>query len=36
MPRIDITRMDLVWRGKYDEYGNLVPPRRVSLPFQLI
>lgn len=36
MPKIDITRTDLVWPGKYDEDGNLVPPRRVSLPFQVI
>jgi adenine-specific DNA-methyltransferase len=36
MPKIDITRTELVWPGKYDEEGNLVPPRRVNLPFQVI
>jgi len=36
MPKIDITRTELVWPGKYDEDGNLVPPRRVNLPFQVI
>lgn len=36
MPKIDITRTELVWPGKYDEGGNLAPPRRVSLPFQVI
>jgi len=36
MPKIDITRTELVWPGKYDEDGNLAPPRRVSLPFQVI
>lgn len=36
MTRIDITRTELVWPGKYDDEGNLIPPRRVSLPFQVI
>lgn len=36
MPKIDITRTELVWPGKYDEDGNLTPPRRVNLPFQVI
>ncbi|MBN1136745.1 MAG: site-specific DNA-methyltransferase [Anaerolineae bacterium] len=36
MPKIDITRTELVWPGKYDDEGNLVPPRRVALPFQVI
>ena len=36
MTKIDITRTELVWPGKYDEDGNLVAPRRVSLPFQVI
>ncbi len=36
MPKIDITRTELVWPGKYDDQGNLVPPRRVNLPFQVI
>jgi len=26
MPRTEITRTELVWPGKYDEDGNLVPP----------
>jgi hypothetical protein len=34
--KIEITRTELVWPGKYDEDGNLVPPRRVSLPFQVV
>jgi len=34
--KIDITRTELVWPGKYDDEGNLVPPRRVNLPFQVI
>lgn len=36
MAKIDITRTELVWPGKYDGEGNLVPPRRVTLPFQVI
>ena len=36
MPKINITRTELVWPGKYDEDGNLIPPHRVSLPFQVI
>ena len=36
MPKIDITRTELVWPGKYDDEGNLVTPRRVNLPFQVI
>jgi len=36
MTKTDITRTELVWPGKYDEEGNLVSPRRVSLPFQVI
>jgi len=31
-----ITRTELVWPGKYDDEGNLMPPRRVNLPFQVI
>ncbi len=34
--KVEITRTELVWPGKYDEDGNLVPPGRVSLPFQVI
>jgi len=36
MPKIEITRTELVWPGKYDDEGNLMPPRRVNLPFQVI
>ncbi len=36
MPKIDITRTELVWPGKYDENGQLVLPHQVSLPFQVI
>ncbi len=36
MTKIEITRTELVWPGKYDEDGNLVPSRRVNLPFQVI
>jgi len=34
--KIEITRTELVWPGKYDEEGRLVEPPRVSLPFQVI
>lgn len=36
MAKIEITRTELVWPGKYDEEGRLVEPPRVSLPFQVI
>jgi adenine-specific DNA-methyltransferase len=36
MPKIDVTRTELVWPGKYDDEGNLVSPRRVNLPLQVI
>lgn len=36
MPTIKVGRTELVWSGKYDDEGNLVPPRRVSLHFQVI
>jgi len=36
MAKHEIARTELVWPGKYDQDGNLVPPRRVSLPFQVI
>ena len=36
MTRIDITRTELVWRGKYNEDGALKAVPRVSLPFQVI
>ena len=36
MAKIDITRTELVWPGKYDEDGTLREVPRVSLPFQII
>ncbi len=30
MPKIEITRTELVWPGKCGEKGNLILPRRVS------
>ena len=36
MAKIDITRTELVWPGKYNEDGTLKEVPRVSLPFQII
>jgi DNA modification methylase len=36
MAKIDVTRTELIWPGKYDENGNLRETERVSLPFQII
>ena len=36
MPKIDVTRTELVWPGKYEEDGTLKEAPRVSLPFQVI
>jgi len=36
MAKIDITRAELVWPGKYNEDGKLKEVPRVSLPFQVI
>ncbi len=36
MAKIDITKTDLVWPGKYNEDGTLKKVPRVSLPFQVI
>lgn len=36
MARIDITKTELVWPGKYNEDGTLKEVPRVSLPFQVI
>ena len=36
MARIDVTRTELVWPGKYDEDGTLRETPRVNLPFQVI
>ena len=36
MAKIDITRTELVWPGKYNEDGTLRETPRVNLPFQVI
>jgi adenine-specific DNA-methyltransferase len=36
MAKIDVTRTELVWPGKYNEDGTLKETPRVSLPFQVI
>ena len=36
MPKIDITKTQLVWPGKYDDDGTLKEVPRVNLPFQVI
>ena len=36
MAKIDVTRTELVWPGKYREDGTLRETPRVSLPFQVI
>ena len=36
MAKIDITRTELVWPGKYNEDGTLKEVPQVSLPFQVI
>ena len=36
MAKIDITRTELIWPGKYNEDGTLKEVPRVSLPFQVI
>src|SRR5687768_979481 len=36
MAKLDITRTELVWPGKYNEDGTLKDVPRVSLPFQVI
>ena len=36
MAKIDVTRTELVWPGKYNEDGTLKETPRVSLPFQII
>ena len=36
MAKIDITRTELVWHGKYNEDGSLEEVPHVSLPFQVI
>jgi adenine-specific DNA-methyltransferase len=34
--KIEITRTELVWPGKYDEHGSRAVSPRVNLPFQVI
>src|SRR5260370_18815726 len=36
MPKIEITKTELVWPGKYNEDGTLKEVPRVKLPFQVI
>ena len=36
MPKIDVTKTELVWPGKYNEDGTLKKVPRVNLPFQVI
>ena len=36
MAKIDVTRTELVWPGKYNENGTLKEVPRVGLPFQVI
>ena len=36
MTKIDVTKTELVWHGKYNEDGTLKEVPRVSLPFQVI
>ena len=36
MAKIDITKTELVWHGKYNEDGTLREVPRVNLPFQVI
>src|SRR4051812_25599138 len=36
MPKIEITKTELVWPGKYNEDGTRIEVPRVSLPFQVI
>jgi len=36
MAKIEITKTELVWPGKYNDDGTLKEVPRVSLPFQVI
>ena len=36
MAKIEITKTELVWPGKYDENGQRKEVERVNLPFQVI
>lgn len=36
MPKIDITKTELVWPGKYNDGGTRREVPRVNLPFQII
>src|SRR4051794_13828532 len=35
-PKIEVTRTELIWPGKYDENGRRREVGRMSLPFQVI
>jgi adenine-specific DNA-methyltransferase len=36
MAKIEVTKTELVWPGKYNEDGSLKEVPRVNLPFQVI
>lgn len=36
MVKIEVTKTELVWPGKYNEDGSLKEVPRVNLPFQVI
>ena len=36
MAKIDLTKTELVWPGKYNENGTRTEAPRVSLPFQVL
>ncbi len=36
MAKIEITKTELIWPGKYNEDGTLKEVPRVNLPFQVI
>ena len=36
MAKMDVTKTELVWPGKYDENGTIEEAPRVGLPFQVI
>ncbi len=36
MPKIDITKTELIWPGKYNDDGTRKEVPRVNLPFQII
>ena len=36
MAKVNLTKTEVVWPGKYDDLGNLMDVPHVSLPFQVI